>query len=247
MNPILRFVPPAIIFSITLTLSYMCVKYSFYGYFIEGKYLWGTFFWFALSIFLILWNAAFIQIVFGNPGESKIEGYYNKQSNCSNYCPKCGNIKPFRTHHCSRCNKCYVRLDHHCDALGVCIALRNHKVFILLLLYSILSLLVFTFSSIMLIFVGHFESLPYPLLFNGFAGGSLIIILGFLLYEQIKTIFTGKTVLETEFKIPYESKLSKYERFCEIFGKKRKDWFLPFPLSFEDTCGFKWEKDRKTD
>lgn len=247
MNQVLRFFPPTLIFCLALILSYMCVRFSFFGYFIEEKYFLGTFFWFILSIFFILWIASFIQVIFGNPGESKIEGYYNKHNGCQTYCPKCGNIKPYRTHHCKKCNKCYVRMDHHCDALGVCIALRNHKSFILLILYSIISLSIFSFSSIVLMFIGHFESFPYPLLFNGFSGGSLAILLSFLLYGQLKTILTGRTVLENIYDIHYESKLSKYERFCEIFGKKPLNWFLPFPLSFDDTNGFKWEKDRKID
>ena len=57
------------------------------------------------------------------------------------YCRTCKQPKPPRTHHCSACKKCYMRMDHHCPWVGSCVAYRNHKLFLLFLLYTSLGCL----------------------------------------------------------------------------------------------------------
>ena len=52
------------------------------------------------------------------------------------FCFKCNQIKPPRTHHCSCCNRCIVKMDHHCPWVGGCVAFRNHKLFVLFLIYT---------------------------------------------------------------------------------------------------------------
>lgn len=51
------------------------------------------------------------------------------------YCERCQNVKPPRSHHCSICNECVMRMDHHCPWVGNCVGLLNHKAFCLLLIY----------------------------------------------------------------------------------------------------------------
>ncbi|CAH7677056.1 DHHC palmitoyltransferase-domain-containing protein [Phakopsora pachyrhizi] len=53
------------------------------------------------------------------------------------FCRKCQIVKPDRAHHCSSCNRCVLRMDHHCPWLGGrCVGLKNHKYFVLFLVWS---------------------------------------------------------------------------------------------------------------
>ena len=51
------------------------------------------------------------------------------------WCAKCDNYKPVHTHHCSYCGTCIEGFDHHCPWMNNCVGKRNHKFFMLFLLY----------------------------------------------------------------------------------------------------------------
>lgn len=62
------------------------------------------------------------------------------------YCAKCCIVRQPRAHHCSVCKKCILRMDHHCPWTGNCIGLKNHKYFLLFLLYATLGLAIVSFN-----------------------------------------------------------------------------------------------------
>eukprot|EP00913_Durusdinium_trenchii_P027579 g25868.t1 len=58
----------------------------------------------------------------------------------SNWCTKCSNWKPPRSHHCRSCNRCILRMDHHCPFTGNCIGAFNHGHFVLFYIFAFIGL-----------------------------------------------------------------------------------------------------------
>jgi len=54
-------------------------------------------------------------------------------------CRKCGTPRPERAHHCHICGICILRMDHHCPWIKNCVGFKNHKFFLLLVVYCCLS------------------------------------------------------------------------------------------------------------
>lgn len=52
------------------------------------------------------------------------------------WCRTCNIWRPPGASHCSTCGYCFERFDHHCPVVGNCIARRNHRFFILLLMWG---------------------------------------------------------------------------------------------------------------
>jgi hypothetical protein len=65
------------------------------------------------------------------------------------FCKWCDKYKPDRCHHCRVCKSCILRMDHHCPWIANCVGYRNHKFFLLLVLYSLATVdyIVFTMSE----------------------------------------------------------------------------------------------------
>lgn len=59
-----------------------------------------------------------------------------KQTGEPRFCKWCNQYKPDRCHHCRVCRSCILRMDHHCPWIANCVGFRNHKFFLLLVLYG---------------------------------------------------------------------------------------------------------------
>eukprot|EP01102_Stenamoeba_stenopodia_P000421 TRINITY_DN10407_c0_g1_i1.p1 TRINITY_DN10407_c0_g1~~TRINITY_DN10407_c0_g1_i1.p1 ORF type:complete len:353 (+),score=68.67 TRINITY_DN10407_c0_g1_i1:67-1059(+) len=70
--------------------------------------------------------------------QASITSRYFANPKSIRYCRYCETYKPPSSHHCSSCKICVVRKDHHCPWINNCVGLRNHKYFILFLLYATL-------------------------------------------------------------------------------------------------------------
>lgn len=103
----------------------------------------------AVTLFLLL-NWSYMTAVFTHPGSTtSLNGDYTalespphatsftvKSNGEIRFCKKCQARKPDRAHHCSTCRRCILKMDHHCPWLATCIGLRNHKAFLLFLIYT---------------------------------------------------------------------------------------------------------------
>ncbi|KAG7127528.1 Palmitoyltransferase pfa3 like protein [Verticillium longisporum] len=104
----------------------------------------------AILIYGLL-NWSYTTAVFTNPGSTTNDNGYAelpteapptatsftvKSNGEVRFCKKCQARKPDRAHHCSSCRKCVLKMDHHCPWLATCIGLKNHKAFLLFLIYT---------------------------------------------------------------------------------------------------------------
>lgn len=239
---------PGLIVVVTMGLLYLCLSHGFVGFFRCGFILTGVAVWGFFSLVFVSWITAFFLLLFSDPGTMQNEmKYFKGKHSCTETCAICGVVKPYRAHHCKRCGYCYARMDHHCDGLGFCIALRNMKIFILFLLYSIIMLITYASSSFAMVFIEETTSFPYMLAFDIFAGGTLAVLLGILVGGHIRNILVGRTPLEEKFGIVVETDKSYSERLQEVFGPPSIRWILPIPLGYDEVSPFIWEKYRKQD
>jgi len=167
-------------------------------------------------------------------------------------CKWCSIYKPDRCHHCRECNFCTLRLDHHCPWVYNCVGYRNHKYFLLVLLYATISLL---FVDAILL-----ESLSETLNFHEFmlalhgtltASMLLVLVGGFLCFHTWLMLMAMTTLefCEKACKKPrYDRRRYHrgiYSNICAVLGPNPLLWLLPVSLPSGD--GVMWHPDYSAD
>jgi hypothetical protein len=103
------------------------------------------------------------------------------------HCKWCGKYKPDRCHHCRVCKTCILKMDHHCPWIYNCVGFYNHKYFLLLLLYIVLSthMIVWTMLESVLKCIDD-PSVPFLTMFATFFGETLAFF-----FATLFTVFFG--------------------------------------------------------
>ncbi|EAA31509.3 hypothetical protein GE21DRAFT_7684 [Neurospora crassa] len=140
--------PLAFVYSMTSWAAYVDVSLST----TPSRVTWlGHSYGFIAVVLYLLANWCYTYAVFTSPGSTTNEYGYStlptqapptatsftvKSNGEFRFCKKCQARKPDRAHHCSTCRRCVLKMDHHCPWLATCVGLRNHKAFLLFLIYT---------------------------------------------------------------------------------------------------------------
>ena len=77
-------------------------------------------------------------------------------------CINCENLRPENTMHCNYCNKCVQRFDHHCTFVNNCLGYKNHRYFLLFLLFFTLYIMAMIYHSVLSLFSIFLGKAIYP-------------------------------------------------------------------------------------
>ncbi|KAE8990111.1 hypothetical protein PR001_g20689 [Phytophthora rubi] len=160
------------------------------------------------------------------------------------YCERCDADKALHVHHCSVCNRCVYRMDHHCPWTGNCVAWSNKKFFLLFLLYTSLSCLVFNAMASPLVWDARFRRYE-SLLKCGWALslGVGLLLAGYFVFH-LWLLREGKTTLE--FLAGKRGELadcSFTHNVTVYFGRDVGSWWLPTMPMLDAAMGGRRERD----
>ncbi|OWZ05168.1 Palmitoyltransferase [Phytophthora megakarya] len=162
----------------------------------------------------------------------------------SRYCERCDADKADHVHHCSVCNRCVYRMDHHCPWTGNCVAWNNKKFFLLFLLYTALSCLVFNLMVSPLVGNSQFRHYETLLKFGWVMTlGVGLLLAGYFVFH-LWLLREGKTTLE--FLTGTRGELADCgfrHNVMVYFGRDMWSWWLPTTPLLDAAMDGKRERD----
>eukprot|EP01118_Nematostelium_gracile_P018965 TRINITY_DN85_c0_g1_i4.p1 TRINITY_DN85_c0_g1~~TRINITY_DN85_c0_g1_i4.p1 ORF type:complete len:275 (-),score=38.32 TRINITY_DN85_c0_g1_i4:13-837(-) len=111
-------------------------------------------------------------------------------------CKKCNAPKPPRAHHCFVCRKCVFKMDHHCPWMMNCVGLRNHRYFILFLVYLWIGCFYLTAVSAPIFYYSDKTQLQVSVFLTLVFAGVFTFVLLMFAGWQIYLVLTGQTQFE---------------------------------------------------
>lgn len=216
------------------------------------------------STFMCLILTSYFKSIFTSPGsvpagwkpdlESGLEEISEDGSSAPppvRYCQKCAAPKPERAHHCRVCDKCILKMDHHCPWINNCVGHKNHKYFLLFLIYASLGIL-YVLLLIVITFIDAMKdpkgSEDFLAIFGLTILATIMLPLGLalimLLSWQLWLVSSNTTSIENEefdklrYTLRKEGKAYKHvnvyslgtmPNFKSVFGPKVLWWWLPTP------------------
>ncbi|ROW15518.1 hypothetical protein VPNG_02395 [Cytospora leucostoma] len=195
---------------------------------------WSTFF--GLVLYALM-NWSYTTAVFTPPGSTTNDSGYStlptqetntpknatmftvKSNGEIRFCKKCQARKPDRAHHCSTCRRCVLKMDHHCPWLATCVGLRNHKAFLLFLIYTVIFgtycfavTASWTWDEIVNEIAEVEDFMPVQYIVLCVVSGVISLILGVFTGWHIMLAARGQTTIECLEKTRYLSPLRKSMR-----------------------------------
>jgi len=166
------------------------------------------------------------------------------------HCKWCLKYKPDRCHHCRICNTCVLRMDHHCPWVYNCIGFRNHKYFILLLIYTAVDLVFIVATMFESVWWSTRTDVSPAMMLNLISAEcfacflSVItwLFLGFHFWLTMKAMSTLEFCEKSLKMSSYDSSIysrGKYRDLCAVLGPNPLLWLVPLSLPTGD--GLTWD------
>lgn len=174
------------------------------------------------------------------------------------HCKWCDKFKPDRSHHCRVCRICILKMDHHCPWIYNCVGFRNHKYFLLMLLYSSIDCHIIIWTMMYTLRATYKPDAPFIIMFLLLFGETFAAVCGFLatlfLFYNSWLMYNGLTIIEwceKRSKLTGANTLSCYDRgwvgnIQIVLGKNPFFWLFPISLPKGDGLNFLVEESRLT-
>lgn len=165
------------------------------------------------------------------------------------YCERCDAEKAEHVHHCSVCQRCVYRMDHHCPWTGNCVAWSNKKFFLLFLIYTSVSCLLFTTMASTLVWDANFHTYKALLWFGYIMSLSIgLLLFGYFIFH-LWLLREGKTTLEYLAGKRGELADCTFKHNVTVyFGRNVWSWWLPTtPLLDATMRGKEYDDDDDED